>query len=295
MLEQRLVTREEMIQSVRGLLNKALEGLSSADLDRVQLLNIARKGGSHVALVDIAHRVGLEDFKRDFFQPKAGPGLCLYMDDCLFTGNTLRYDLQQWFQSVNPSTVEKVCLLFHTVHSGGLYYVSNKIRYDELLPQLQNKPTLWYMNKIQNRFKRDDAQFNIQPYDCFWPESLTSPSSNLLSFIEKLNANARLYRPTTRTSDSSLFSSPEARQIVEHEFLDKGAFIMAQPETVQRSMRPLGYENLNSLGFGAMYVTYRNISNNCPLVFWWGDPNKPEGHPFRSWYPLIPRKTNTTG
>jgi hypothetical protein len=26
----------------------------------------------------------------------------------------------------------------------------------------------------------------------------------------------------------------------------------------------------------------------------WGDPNEPMGHPFRTWYPLIPRSANET-
>jgi hypothetical protein len=55
-------------------------------------------------------------------------------------------------------------------------------------------------------------------------------------------------------------------------------------------MRPLGYDYLKSLGFGAILVTYRNIANNCPLALWWGDPNK--AYPLNAWYPLFPRIVN---
>jgi hypothetical protein len=39
---------------------------------------------------------------------------------------------------------------------------------------------------------------------------------------------------------------------------------------------------LQTVGFGALIVTFRNCANNCPLGFWVDDP----------WYPLFPRKTN---
>ena len=57
-------------------------------------------------------------------------------------------------------------------------------------------------------------------------------------------------------------------------------------------MRPMGYEYLESLGFGSVFITYRNIANNCPLVLWWGDTTYSPNHPFSSWYPLFPRKVN---
>ena len=46
--------------------------------------------------------------------------------------------------------------------------------------------------------------------------------------------------------------------------------------------RPLGNMVLETFGFGALVVTFRNCPNNAPLALWAGDP----------WYPLFPRKTN---
>ena len=54
----------------------------------------------------------------------------------------------------------------------------------------------------------------------------------------------------------------------------------------------MGYEFLESLGFGSVFITYRNIANNCPLALWWGDTSFPPSHPFSKWYPLFPRKVN---
>lgn len=60
----------------------------------------------------------------------------------------------------------------------------------------------------------------------------------------------------------------------------------------QGEISPIDYDFFDSLGFGAMFITYRNIANNCPLALWWGAPNSPEDHPFSKWYPLFPRKSN---
>ena len=54
----------------------------------------------------------------------------------------------------------------------------------------------------------------------------------------------------------------------------------------------MGYEYLESFGFGATFISYRNIANNCPLALWWGDPDAPASHPFSKWYPLFSHKAN---
>jgi hypothetical protein len=90
----------------------------------------------------------------------------------------------------------------------------------------------------------------------------------------------------------TLFSSPAAREVVERTFMRAGAYIVSLPANPKVQMRPLGYEYLESLGFGSVVVTYRNVANNCPLALWWGDPSKPPSHPLSKWYPLFPRRVN---
>ncbi len=296
MLEQRYVSRDEMTRSIRQLLKHSLAGLPSEQIEHVQLLQITRKGkgGSQGSLAEIMRQVGLEEYGCDFIQPRQTPHTFLYIDDCLFTGNTVLNDLRAWLTTLeSTSSIKRLCLLFHTIHSGGQYYVNSKIETDPSLGKIKDKTQIQFVRTISNsRSSRDDTLFKDQPYDCFWSEQPQNPSIELQRLIAKLPPEARLYRPAIRMTRSVLFSTPQSRTIVERNFLEKGAFIMAQPSTVQSSMRPLGFEKLGSLGFGAMYVTYRNISNNCPLVLWWGDPNAPTNHPFRTWYPLIPRLAN---
>ena len=47
-----------------------------------------------------------------------------------------------------------------------------------------------------------------------------------------------------------------------------------------------------SLGFGAFFATCFNISNNCPLAFWWGDLWSLSSETLGKWYPLLPREVN---
>jgi hypothetical protein len=56
------------------------------------------------------------------------------------------------------------------------------------------------------------------------------------------------------------------------------------------SLRPLGFGPFG-VGFGSLFVTYRNCPNNAPLALWWGDPDADPSHPFSKWRPLVPRKT----
>jgi hypothetical protein len=71
-----------------------------------------------------------------------------------------------------------------------------------------------------------------------------------------------------------------------------GVHIVSLSKDPKPQMRPLGYDTLLTLGFGGLLITYRNISNNCPLALWWGDPDAPENHPLSQWYPLFPRRIN---
>jgi hypothetical protein len=129
-----------------------------------------------------------------------------------------------------------------------------------------------------------------------WPKEIDD--SLVIGYAEKISAEMNrqrgfkpvLFRPPSLAEDN-LFSSVENRDLVEAVFLRAGTDLVLAAANPAPSMRPLGFEALTSLGFGAMFATYRNIANNCPLVLWYGDPdNYPKGHPLSRWLPLLPRK-----
>jgi hypothetical protein len=94
------------------------------------------------------------------------------------------------------------------------------------------------------------------------------------------------YKPVFRTpgnvGENKFFSCEDGRHLLEQEFLKAGAKIRSLCPHLNKYQRPLGNMVLETLGFGSLFVTFRNCPNNCPLAFWAGDP----------WYPLFPRKTN---
>lgn len=131
-----------------------------------------------------------------------------------------------------------------------------------------------------------------------WPKLITR-NSLVNSYVSsmytlsgrKLEAH-EVFRPPEFLVQEKLFSSPQAREIVERSFLIKGIELIKDNQYKAPSIRPLGFMKLTSLGFGTFFITYRNIANNCPLVLWWGDTTYSATHPLGRWYPLFPRKTN---
>ena len=103
----------------------------------------------------------------------------------------------------------------------------------------------------------------------------------------KQYVEAMTHQPTLRApghgGSNSLFSSEEARNLLEQEFLKAGVKIRQECPNLGDTQRPLGHSTLVTLGFGSLLITFRNCPNNAPLALWVGDP----------WYPLFPRTTNS--
>jgi hypothetical protein len=77
------------------------------------------------------------------------------------------------------------------------------------------------------------------------------------------------------TGELKIFSSDEGRELLEQQFLVKGAYIRTVCSMLNEYQRPLGNMVLETLGFGSTIVTFRNCPNNAPLVFWAGEPWHP--------------------
>jgi len=253
----------------------------------VRFIRRQRKGTSQDELLQLLDEVMLAKYGTSTDSCGVSPSTYVYLDDCIYTGNTVRYDLAEWLsEDVQQS---RLFLDSFAVYQAGIEYVR-----DKLLPfAQQHRVTIRFVKAItfqNDRYGRGD-------FDCFWPVEIreNSDGQRYLSQISARRGTAisasRLVRPAGR-GESSAFPSPESRAIIERAFLNAGARIHGYSQNPQRSMRPLGYESLDTLGFGATFVTYRNISNNCPLVLWWGDPSFPSWHPISRWFPLFPRRSN---
>ena len=218
----------------------------------------------------------------------------IYVDDGIYTGNRIRYDLTDgrgtigWFSNCTS----KCTLIVYTIaaHKAGLDYARQHLTNSAQKKQITIQR---YTDLIIDDIRSSDNS-NIE---VLWPEEFNEHDvelylSDMKASIDEQRSST-LFRPVVLSSQEKIFSSLESRRVVERAFLKKGIYIATASQNSAPSMRPLGFMKRPSLGFGTLFITYRNIANNCPLVLWWGDTKMPSSHPFSKWYPLFPRRTNS--
>src|SRR5262249_43000264 len=98
------------------------------------------------------------------------------------------------------------------------------------------------------------------------------------------------FRDQTIPTPEQVFSCSENRAVLERAFLSVGAQLVRPAQQPNPAICPMGFNQPYSLGFGAICLTHCNISNNCPLALWYGDPGRSEDHVLSRWYPLFSRK-----
>lgn len=203
----------------------------------------------------------------------AKPAAFVYLDDAIFTGNRVLNDIRAWLQSDAPKA-SKLHVITVAFHRGGQWYASQKIQEAATAAGKSVDISWWRCLEIEDR------KSSINVSDVLRPTSLPTdkPTTDYVSALR--------YPPTLRTAghlgENGFFSSEAGRHLLEQEFLKAGLYIRSVCPHLNKYQRPLGNMVLDTLGFGSLFVTFRNCPNNCPLALWAGDP----------WHPLFPRKVN---
>jgi hypothetical protein len=213
-------------------------------------------------------------------------GPFIYLDDAVFSGSRVGNDISAWIKADAP-TEAIVHIIVFVVHSLGEYQMLKRLRKEALEAGKKIDFKLWRRLTLENKkYERDTSEV-------LWPAILPDDEA-VKAYIdteEKFPFEAR--KPGGKLKHE-IFSSEEGRQLLEREFLLAGIKILGGCKEHKKVMRPLGFSYFG-LGFGSMFVTYRNCPNNCPLALWWGDPEAPPSSPLGQWYPLLPRKTYSQG
>jgi len=198
----------------------------------------------------------------------------VYLDDAIYTGNRVRRDLELWLETSAPQK-SKIHIISIAYFCNGQYYADQRIK--EKAQQLGKsvETTWWRMLALEDRKKYSNV------CDVLRPVSIPN-SFEVQSYINSMSYSP-LLRAAGNVGENGLFSSDEAKQLLEREFLEAGVRIRGLCPNLGASSRPLGHMSLESVGFGAMLVTFRNCPNNAPLALWVSSP----------WYPLFPRTTNS--
>lgn len=231
----------------------------------------------------------------------------LYLDDVLASGKTYRDDIVKWLKE--DSRYQKV--LSGEIRLDSFYFCTHSI---------QQNNALWYIaiqfsshrndifHAINSNFKasyiitngRKDGQSISLDNSCLnfiFPiesECTRQCVENDTARYEVGGVAKVNYRPQNFPGTREiLFSSPENRMKYEHLIFTKSVDILYSYEEAERKpwFKPLGLTNRTdkSFGLGTLFVSWRNIPNNCPLAFWCQGKIK-NGEPF--WKPLF-RRNNT--
>ncbi|MCW5852044.1 MAG: hypothetical protein KIT87_18365 [Anaerolineae bacterium] len=278
LLQAYYVSREDARYFLAGLLSHpAIFGPDvHAGLQETRFLQSQRKGQSQADLLVLVDEILQAEHGLRLAECGARPRAYVYLDDCLFSGETALQDLKDAMRGVAPRTT------LHLVVIAAYWRGLDRLRSE--LHQLAGNAHLTVKYWRAHEFY--DVPDVPTRYDALWPRP-SAADGTVQAYLKTLRGGRRprdLFRPDGVPFEDTLFSSATARDVVERAFVQAGARLVLQSKVPNPYQRPLGYEKAPTLGFGAFFVTYRNCPNNCPLALWWGVANR--------WYPLFPRKIN---
>lgn len=203
----------------------------------------------------------------------------MYVDDCLYSGNRLRNEVEDILYSNHIETARKLIIWYPVMHSDGWEDAKSclkKLLKPYVLRYHLIPPVKWIIN----------AKSKSSKVECFWP--INDEDSAVKEYLQRIQIVKRgeLFRPSGTPKEEKAFSSRQGRDVVEKLFLRVGIELMSDPN-IHRHMRPLGFDFNDPLGFGSLFISHRNIANNCPMALWF-ESKKPGSE----WFPLLRRKHN---
>ena len=219
-------------------------------------------------------------------QCEDSPVAYVYLDDAVFTGNRVKQDIKKWVEADAPANakIHVVTILQSTL---GRWYAEKEIRKEAEAVQKNIDIKWWHEIELENRRLYRNAS------SVLWPVSIPD-DPDVKTYVEQEEKYPFKPRMPLGRSTNDIFSSEQGRQLLEREMLVAGIKIRSFYPNPKPILRPLGFGPFG-LGFGATVFTFHNCPNNCPLAFWWGDPDADSGHHLSKWYPLLPRKTYPSG
>lgn len=240
------------------------------------VLDIQRRGSSQTELKFLFGDLLREKLKLCVDECGMRGGPYIYLDDFLFSGNRIKYDILHWIEKIPVGAT--VYIIVMASHSNGEYYLTQNDK-GLMKKMLENgrgdiSLHLWGRDCYKNQPSEKDNS------DVLWPTSSTE-TPELKAYVSE---DKRQFRPRdSHGGRGGNFFSNESRTILEKEMLSKGHEILKRFNRKNKPWwRPLGWNNFG-YGFGSMLATYRNCPNTAPLALWWKS---------EEWEPLLLRRTN---
>jgi len=273
-LKETYYSKSEIEETFSGLIYDDEFGDDATGFwSEASLLDIQQGGNSQRDLVNMFSRLVSEELGEEVEINSTDASNYFYLDDAVFSGNRLLTDITAWINASAPQNAN-LYIVAIALHSYGKFNVGRKL--DKVIRD--SGKNINYSWKFVIEF--EDRLYYNATTDVLRPKSAPD-NDDVTDYIAEM-----AHPPAFRTGDNrgghAIFSSAAGRDLIEQQFLIAGARIRKICPNLPARHRPLGYNSLDMLGFGSMFVTYRNCPNNAPLALWVGDP----------WYPLFPRSTN---
>lgn len=269
--EKAISILEEQLELLKGKYK-----YSSMDefIKNAYFIDVQKEEKSQKKILELVKEILQKDYKIDYdsLQQTSSKKHYIYFDDILATGNTIFENLKSIFGSdlsdfTNGNKTINICLFCcHTLGREKTLSRLN-ITYKDTISKVSSYGLCHYL--VENRMD------SSQKLNCAYP--IDKQSNEVLEYIGQLNVNNPNSPPTFRPEhlplEETFFSSKENRNKFEKIILDKGLELLQniKKENSDSYKRPLGHtvKSHKTLGTGTLFFTWRNISNTCPIVFWW--------------------------
>jgi len=226
---------------------------------RARFFNRQLRGQSQTAMLELFDTALQQECGLAVADCGEDDGPLVYVDDAVYTGMHVINDLEQIIPEASDHT--DLCMVFHAIHNQGAIYAQNELT--RRFRAARKSVSFAWCAKLA--LENDVAATS----DVLWPKSVPDHEETR-QYLDSLTRRF-YYRTGDQVGKNGFLSTGAARHLLEQEFLKAGAVIRAENNNLNRYARPLGNRVMESFGFGALIVTYRNCPNNCPLVFWAGD------------------------
>lgn len=218
----------------------------------------------------------------------------VYLDDGLFTGDTLRRDISKWFNEFQPRNA-KLVIVYLFADEVALKSAGNDLKRlfgDEV--QFRMFAGLRITDELglgSSVFSNDVLERG--PLRLF-PTKQIYDSEHLKSYRRRFGEQRKyhqgLFLPDSTTMNDNLLGGDGHRYVITRAFLEAGAKVLMRTAAPNYRLRPLGYGVTPNLGHGSFAMTSRRCPNTAPLVMWWGGS---QNRALRNWHPLLPRMAET--
>jgi hypothetical protein len=213
----------------------------------------------------------------------------LYVDDIVASNKTLLKETRRWMETEDNIARFKngefnFCVLVFCRHTWGIDRLRWSLKSHFIEEAFTNARRFVVSSHytIQDNLKAYTPSLNLAlpiKQEMLWDTYLAN--------IEGAAAyEDRAYRPANKPNRETFFSSIQNRHRFENILVNKGIEIINQikDSSLKKNHRPLGktYSHYKTLGTGTLFFTWRNISNTCPVVFWWDNPS----HHWKGLFPL---------